>query len=293
MNNKNSELFEMKLSVFKNWIIPVICMIPIVHACSEKSSAEPLSDTPDRRTSFSLHSNVLKEERTCFVSFPEGYEDPGNVDHSYPLIVLLDGQTFLKITEGIVHFMSSNRSRNYFMSASIVVAIENVDRERDFTVTKIKTKRENTMGGGRKFLKFIQTELIPYIDNHYRTDQHRTLVGHSLGGLLTINAYMDKTTIFDAFVSIDPSIWWDQEMMKNKVDSIQPGSLSKPLFIASANLGKEKMGRNLQRHEELTKMIKNRSENVAIKHLYFEGEDHRSVPLKGIYEGLRFVYKDQ
>jgi len=78
------------------------------------------------------------------------------------------------------------------MPETIIIAIENVDRERDFTVTKIKTKRPNTMVGGRNFLNFIEKELIPYIDKNYRTESFRTLAVHSLDGLLTLNSYRDK-----------------------------------------------------------------------------------------------------
>src|SRR5690606_39393109 len=69
----------------------------------------------------------------------------------------------------------------------------NVNRERDFTLTKLKTKRPNRMGGGRNFLNFIEKELIPFIDKNYRTEPNRILVGHSLGGLLTLNSYMDRS----------------------------------------------------------------------------------------------------
>lgn len=59
--------------------------------------------------------------------------------------------------------MSSDRNRNYFMPEMIIVAVENIDRETDFTVTKIKTKRVNTMGRGKNFLKFIEKELTPFV----------------------------------------------------------------------------------------------------------------------------------
>ena len=64
------------------------------------------------------------------------------------------------------------------MESSFVVAIENVDRERDFTVTKIKTKRPNRMGGGRNFIQFIEKELLPYLDKNYKTNKDRTFIGH-------------------------------------------------------------------------------------------------------------------
>ncbi|WP_424351616.1 alpha/beta hydrolase, partial [Lutimonas sp.] len=186
---------------------------------------------------FVIQSNILDEERTCLISLPDSYNDSSEVDKKYPIIILLDGYTHFQTASGIVHFMSSNRNRNYLMPESIIIAIENVDRERDFTVTKIKTKRPNTMGGGRNFLDFIEKELISYIDENYRTEPSRTLVGHSLGGLLTLNSYMDKNSIFNAYISVDPSIWWNEEMMKNKVDSISSRSLNKKLYIATANQG--------------------------------------------------------
>ena len=130
------------------------------------------------------------------------------------------------------------------MPETIVVAIENVDRERDFTVTKLKTKRVNTMGGGKNFLNFIEKELISYIDKNYRTEPYRTLVGHSLGGLLTLNSYMDKSSIFDAYLSIDRSICWDEETMTNKVDSINPISYKRKNYIATANQVKRRYKKN-------------------------------------------------
>lgn len=242
---------------------------------------------------FVVKSNILDEERTCLISLPDSYNDSAQVAKKYPIIILLDGYTHFKTASGIVHFMSSNRNRNNLMPESIIVAIENVDRERDFTVTKIKTKRPNTMGGGRNFLNFIENELIPYIDENYRTEPYRTLVGHSLGGLLTLNSYLDKNSIFNAYISIDPSIWWNEEMMKNKVDSISSISLNKKLYIATANQGEANYERNKQRHDNLYALITEKSEeplNVEIQ--YFEKENHRSVPLIALYDGLMYINQE-
>jgi len=118
----------------------------------------------------------------------------------------LGGNTLFKIANGIVHFMSSNKNGNNFMPEIIVVAIENIDSERDCTVTKIKTKRPNSMSDGKRFMNFIKKELIPYIDKNYRTKHNRILVEYSLGSLLTLNSYMAKNSIFDAYLSINPSI---------------------------------------------------------------------------------------
>jgi predicted alpha/beta superfamily hydrolase len=242
---------------------------------------------------FIVNSSILDEYRTCLISLPDSYNDSSEVQKKYPLMILLDGYTFFKTASGIVHFMGSDRNRNHFMPETIIVAIENIDRERDFTVTKIKTRRPNTMGGGRNFLDFIEKELIPYVDKNYRTEPYRILVGHSLGGLLTLNSYMDENSLFNAYISIDPSIWWDEQMMIEKVDSILPLSLKKKLYIATANQGEANYERNKKRHDTLYTLLNKRAEeppNVKIE--YFENESHRSVPLIALYEGLRYLYDE-
>jgi predicted alpha/beta superfamily hydrolase len=242
---------------------------------------------------FVIKSSILNEERTCLISLPDSYNDSSEVEKKYPIMILLDGYTHFKTASGIVHFMSSNRNRNQLMPETIIIAIENVDRRRDFTVTKIKTKRPNTGGGGRPFLNFIEKELVPYIDKNYRTEPSRTLIGHSLGGLLTLNSYMDKNSIFNAYISIDPSIWWNEEMMKNKVDSISSISLNKRLYIATANQGEANYERNKQRHDSLYALMTKKSDEVVnVKLEYFEKENHRSLPLIALYEGLKYVNQE-
>ena len=242
---------------------------------------------------FIIYSNILNENRTCLISLPETYNDTSNTNKQYPLLILLDGYAFFKTAAGIIHFMSSDRNRNYFMPETIIVAIENVDRERDFTVTKLKTKRVNTMGGGKKFLTFIEKELISYVDENYRTKPYRTLVGHSLGGLLTLNSYIDKSSIFDAYLSIDPSIWWDEDKMINKVDSISPISFKKKIYISTANQVKTRYERNKKKHDRMYTLIKIKSnEKAEIKVKTYNNDNHRSVPLIALYDGLIYLNQE-
>lgn len=247
----------------------------------------------ETKKKFNIHSKILNENRVYLLSLPDSYNESTNDKKKYPILILLAGSTFFKTASGVVHFMSSDRNRNYFMPETIIVAIENVNRERDFTLTKLKTKRPNRMGGGRNFLNFIEKELIPFIDKNYRTEPNRILVGHSLGGLLTLNSYMDKNSIFDTYISIDPSIWWDEETMKNKVDSITPISYNKKLYIATANQGELNYERNKKRHDLLyTLMTEKSGGQLHVEIEYFEKENHRSVPLTALYNGLKYINQE-
>jgi len=239
-----------------------------------------------------IHSQILNEDRTILISLPDSYSD--TTSKTYPILVLLDGYAHFKTTAGIVHFMSYDRLRNRIIPEMIIVAIENVDRERDFTVTKLKTKRENTMGGGKNFLAFIENELIPHMDKNYKTEPHRILAGHSLGGQLAVNAFMVETSLFNAFIAIDPSIWWDEKTTAEKVDSMQTEAFKKRIYIATANQGEAGIERNKKRHELLVSLFEKKAEGKQqVKLDYYDNENHRSIPLIAIYEGLKFLYKTE
>lgn len=232
---------------------------------------------------------MLGEDRRFIVNLPEGYHD--SEESQYPIIILLDGDAHVKHTAATIHFLGSSRNRNRLMPESIVVAISNVDRERDFVATKIETTRPNSTGGGDKFLEFLSSELIPHIDEQYRTKPHRTLIGHSLGGLLTIHAYLKDDSIFDAYIAIDPSIWWEPALIESKVATMKPVAFNRKLFIATANTGEANKERNKGRHDHLYAMLLQQGvERLQVGKKYYEEENHRSVPLVAIYDGLKYIY---
>jgi len=103
--------------------------------------------------------------------------------------------------------MASYMSGNGKIPEMIIVGIQYVDRRRDYTPDKVVTVRENNSGGGENFLSILEDELIPELDQKYRTDPYRILFGHSLGGLLASHTYMKKETLFNAFIAVDPSLW--------------------------------------------------------------------------------------
>ena len=79
-------------------------------------------------------------------------------------------------TVGVVkHLTSSNQS----IPDMIVVGIENTYRNRDFINTKKDRFPYSEDGGADKYLKHFTTELIPFIDSTYRTQDFRLLCGHS------------------------------------------------------------------------------------------------------------------
>ena len=91
-----------------------------------------------------------------------------------------------------------------FFPRMIIVGILNTNRMRDLTPTHIQGSPEyddstifKSTGGGKQFMSFMEKELIPYIDSTYSTAPYRMFIGHSLGGLMVIDALFHHKHLFN------------------------------------------------------------------------------------------------
>ncbi len=75
-----------------------------------------------------------------------------------------------------------------------------------------------TSGGGEKFLELIEKELMPHVDSLYPVEPYKILVGHSCGGLTVINTILNHPNMYKAYVAIDPSMWWDNQLLLKEAD---------------------------------------------------------------------------
>jgi predicted alpha/beta superfamily hydrolase len=239
-----------------------------------------------------IHSTILDEDREYWVSLPDSYSDKGASYKKYPVLVLLDGSAHFRPITGMVNYMSSGANGNRKIPEMIVVAIQNVDRRRDFTPDKIITVRANNSGGGERFLSFLEEELLPEIDQTYRTEPYRILFGHSLGGLLATHAYLKENTLFNAFLAIDPSFGtWDADTMDQKLEAVSSKSLERFIYIATANWGKRNFT-NRDRHVRFYEAMHRKSEGDFRAELeYFEHENHGSVPPIAFHNGISAIFE--
>lgn len=182
-----------------------------------------------------LRSTVLEEERVLNVYLPAGYDE--KKDRSYPVIYLLDGsadEDFIHVA-GLVQFGSFSWIR--MIPESIVVGIANVDRKRDFTSPSKNEKDHEelpTSGGSTRFIEALAKEIRPLIGKLYRTQGPSTLIGQSLGGLLATEILYTRTDLFDNYIIVSPSLWWNDRSLLKK----DPPTLPKDTAVFIA-VGKE------------------------------------------------------
>ena len=244
-----------------------------------------------------IQSTELNEARDYSVYLPENYSNPDFKSQKYPVIYVLDGEKYFHVLTGMV----KNMSNGYYplMPECIVVAIKNTNRSRDLTPTPVSSlSYEN--GGADAFEAFISKELIPEINNTYNTLDYKILIGHSFGGLFAINTLLKAPTLFNAYIAIDPSLWWDNEVLVKKLEHTLTTKDFKgsTLFFANANsIGSQKApSKQHHAHFAAKKHALELLETTAPKHLnfnttYYPDEDHGSVVLPALIDGLRSVFK--
>ncbi|WP_442845970.1 alpha/beta hydrolase [Leeuwenhoekiella sp. H156] len=244
-------------------------------------------------TSYTLHSEILNENRIYSVNLPESYYEDKAENKTYPLLIVLDGNTHFRPLSGIVQYLSAASTRNLRIPEMIVIGIENVNRRRDFTPDKVITTRPNDTGGGAAFLSFLENELIPELDQKFRTNTNRILFGHSLGGLLAAHAYMQEESPFIGFIAVDPSFGtWDAETMDAKIEQVTPNSFQRFIYIATANWGKRNI-RNRDRHIRWLESLNQKCEGpLPAKLEYFENETHSSVSVIAFYNGITTLFEE-
>ncbi len=166
---------------------------------------------------------------------------------------------------------------------------------RDLSPTHVKTTNPDgklqfpTSGGGDKFLKFIETELIPDIEKRYRVAPYRILAGHSLGGLFAVHAMLSRPELFNSYIAVSPALQWDnQAEVKRAEDFFKTRKeLDRTLYIS---IGLEPGPIEDAFHQFKQVLAKNQAKGFEWEAQEMTDEDHGSVVLRSHYFGLRKVY---
>lgn len=244
-----------------------------------------------------IQSKELAEKRILNIYLPDGYQQ--NDTTKYPVIYLLDGsadEDFIHIA-GLVQFNSFEWVNQ--LPKSIVVGIATVDRKRDFTFpTSIEAdkKRYPTTGHSDKFISFIEKELQPYIQAKYKTDANKTLIGQSLGGLLATEILIKKPKLFNKYIIISPSLWWDNASLLNQDSEIKENMFKQQTDVYIA-VGKEGLTpTEIPRVMEvdanlLTEKIKGfKNKNVKVYFDFLPLENHATIMHQAVSNSFKFLY---
>ncbi|MCF6193819.1 MAG: hypothetical protein L3J46_05755 [Kangiellaceae bacterium] len=156
---------------------------------------------------FEIESRVLAEKRKITVWTPSDYLLSEN---DYPVLYMLDGG----INEDFPHIVNtiSLLVERGDIAPLLVVGIENTERRRDLTGSSsvaADVEIAPVSDGATIFREFVDTELFPQILKRYRVNNQRAIVGESVAGLFVVETLFLKPHMFDRYIAMDPSLWWN------------------------------------------------------------------------------------
>tara|TARA_R100000353_G_scaffold138156_1_gene98223 strand:+ start:15419 stop:16246 length:828 start_codon:yes stop_codon:yes gene_type:complete len=273
----------------KNIVLIAVCLL-IMQVSEAQILPKKISETDFViGKSLTIKSQVLNENRTLNIYLPASYGTDSL--KKYPVIYLLDGskdEDFIHIS-GIVQFGSFSWIN--MIPESIVVGIANVDRKRDFTYpskNKLDQKEFPSAGHSEKFIDFIANELQPFINLNYNTSATKTLIGQSFGGLLATEILFKEPNLFDNYIIVSPSLWWDDESLL----AVKPKNYTskKSIYIASGKEGEimERTAKALYK-----KLKKQKLENTEVFYEFLKDKTHGDALHIAVYNAFEEIFKTE
>lgn len=191
-------------------------MVALLAGCTLAACAgKPVVETAPPHVSFTLDSAAMGEARQINVYLP-----PKQAGRRYPVVYMPDGgmaEDFPHVATTIDAAIRAGR-----MAPVILVGIENTQRRRDMTgPTSVAADHEiaPVVGGSAQFRGFIARELIPHIEASYPANGQRGIIGESLAGLFVVETLFESPGLFDTFIALDPSLWWNGGKLVGDADA--------------------------------------------------------------------------
>ncbi len=275
-------------------------------ARADEGSAQPYSLDGTKVVKF--HSDKVNTDYLLYLGLPRDYETR---KESYPVVFVLDADYCFAIVQQITRFLSDHDEVSPLVVVGIAYPgvaqekygpIHKLSRTRDYTPTHLATggygaEFQKQSGGANGFLYFIEHELTPYLESNYRLKHDRTIVGYSYGGLLATYSMLTKPSLFQRYIIVSPSLWYDKHaisrLQKETLSAISNMSANAFFAVGSRErntYGQERMVGDLM--DFVGKMKEKNCPNFRSMLWIAEGETHHSVFPGAAMRGIRFIFSN-
>jgi len=152
-----------------------------------------------------LKSTNLGRSFHIFVDLPENYHDEAE---NYPTIYLLDGGNTFPLMAAHHHYLRFGDEAHSAILVGISYGADTFEegnwRSTDFTAP---SKERDFWGGAGVFQAVLQDELLPMIEDSYRSDPgRRILFGQSLGGQFVLFNALTRPGLFFGHIASNPAL---------------------------------------------------------------------------------------
>ena len=261
-----------------------------VHANLADPDGEPIVVGSIHR----IQSKIYGNEQILTVRLPRGYAD--HPERTYPVVFSVDGgpEQDFELLAGIAAEAEFSTSFEPF----ILIGVQTQNRYAQLTPpTTMPDLLEEDFGGSIEangaptFRRYLAEEVIPWATSRYRTDR-KVLTAVSLGGLFTFDTFLETPEMFDDYIALTPSHWWDSGDWVRRIPAMLKthGPSDRRLYFT---MGDEPVGNDGVAHLEA--MVR------ALEHHAPEGlrwtfvnrsgsEEHRTMALISWLDAFRALY---
>jgi predicted alpha/beta superfamily hydrolase len=150
---------------------------------------------------FALASQHTNSRYHIFVRLPHGYAD--NPKTRWPVVYLLDGDSTFPMLAPQHLFLTYDEGLPEAILVGIAYGGFGEINRRGFDFRPVL--EGGGKGGSVNFLAMLEKELLPRIDDQYRTDPAlRVLVGQSRGGSFVLYAAVERPSLFHGYIASNP-----------------------------------------------------------------------------------------
>jgi len=197
-----------------------VCLFALVCLWQSALAGESVQIPHSRQ--WAMHSVHTGRVHEIFVAVPDA---PAPAE-GYTVIYVLDGNSMFLTTVDAVRAYSRRRDAAA-QAHALVVGIgypDGVDiaaaRGFDLTPDVNEPRSRYPTGGAEALMAFMVEELKPYVAAQFQVNPKRqALIGHSLGGRLTLDMLLRHTDQFQGYVAMSASFWFGQHDLVRRVEA--------------------------------------------------------------------------
>jgi predicted alpha/beta superfamily hydrolase len=236
-----------------------------------------------------LRSNIVEDAYELAIWVPPEYES-GSAP--YPTLYVLDSPGFFGLAVPIVLGQIWDGMLPDMIVVGIGKQISSLDewwpvRGRDYAPVPLSGSAGS--GHANEFLDCLRGELIPYVDQHFRTDpSDRTLWGHSLGGAFVLHLLLQPGVTFQRCIATSPAVVLDGQQLVDVEEVAGAESLStSALSVSVGSLDED----HLSHIEAVRDAVRLREDpDLRFNYCLIEGYGHISAAPGGFLTGIRSVF---
>lgn len=228
-----------------------------------------------------FNSVSTNAERILKIYIPDSYSE--SEKSTYPVAILLDGEYLFDVYVANAKLFAA---RDKAPEQIVVGIFQNQNQERyvdcDYSEDTGLPNAESS-----QFYGFIRDELLPYLENNYRTSLFKTIVGNTLTGNFINYFFLEPTPLFNAYLSINPTF---APEIHQKIEAQSQNLITQYFYyLSGGDFNTEKRTANINNVHNLLKL----SENPNFKYKYddFSNSSKTASIGQSIASGLGFTFQ--